>query len=47
MARVIHLGQQVWRNYHQTAACNLKSRIELANDEQPNGRAYLKADQCG
>jgi FAD binding domain-containing protein len=43
MARVVHLGQQVWRNYHQTAACNLKSRIELANEDQPNGRAYLKA----
>jgi len=43
MARVVHRGQQVWRNYHQTAACNLKSRVELANEDQPNGRAYLKA----
>ena len=40
---MVHLGQQVWRNYHQTAACNLKSRVELANEDQPNGRACLKA----
>ncbi|WP_417609551.1 FAD-binding oxidoreductase [Parasphingorhabdus sp.] len=42
MAHVLHLGHQVWNNYHQTAACNLKSRIELINGEQPNGRAHLK-----
>ncbi|WP_373492435.1 FAD-dependent oxidoreductase, partial [Parasphingorhabdus sp.] len=42
MARVVHLGHQVWTNYHQTAACNLKDRIELANGDQINGRAYLK-----
>ena len=42
MARVLHFGHQVWANYHQTAACNLKSRVELANSEQMNGRAHLK-----
>ncbi len=42
MARVIHLGQQIWTNYHQTAACNLRDRIELANGEEINGRAHLK-----
>ena len=43
MAEIIHLGQQVWTNYHKTAACNLKDRIELANGEETNGRAYLKS----
>ncbi len=42
MAEIIHLGQQVWANYHKTAACNLKDRIELANNEEANGRAFLK-----
>ncbi|MEO9633764.1 MAG: FAD-binding protein [Parasphingorhabdus sp.] len=43
MARVVKLGQQVWTNYHKTAACNLKDRIELVNGEQTNGRDYLKS----
>ena len=43
MAEVIHLGQQVWANYHKTAACNLKDRIELANGEEANGRLFLKS----
>lgn len=42
MAKVIRLGQQIWRNYHKTAECNVKARIELANGEEANGRAYLK-----
>jgi len=42
MAEVIHLGQQVWANYHKTAACNLRDRIELDNGEAANGRDYLK-----
>tara|TARA_R110001606_G_scaffold137327_5_gene275230 strand:- start:2597 stop:4111 length:1515 start_codon:yes stop_codon:yes gene_type:complete len=42
MARVVHLGQQVWANYHETAECNLKDRIELANGDEKNGRAHLK-----
>ncbi|MEO9600413.1 FAD-binding protein [Parasphingorhabdus sp.] len=42
MARVVHLGHQVWTNYHETAACNLKDRIELSNGERMNGRAHLK-----
>ena len=43
MARVVHLGQQVWRNYHQTAACNLKSRIELANTYYADGARVVDA----
>ena len=42
MARVVHLGQQVWENYHKTAACNLKGRIDLMNGEEANGRAHLR-----
>ncbi len=42
MARIVNLGQQVWTNYHQTAECNLKGRIELVNGDERNGRAHLK-----
>tara|TARA_R110001599_G_scaffold62158_3_gene173160 strand:- start:1671 stop:3185 length:1515 start_codon:yes stop_codon:yes gene_type:complete len=42
MARIVNLGQQVWTNYHQTAECNLKGRIELVNGDEENGRAHLK-----
>jgi FAD binding domain len=42
VTKVIHLGRQVWANYHKTAACNLKDRIELANGQEASGRAYLK-----
>ena len=43
MAKVIRLGAQMWSNYHGTAACNLKERIELENGDEPDGRAYLKS----
>lgn len=43
MTEIIHHGQQVWTNYHKTAACNLKSRIELKNGQEQGGRACLKA----
>ncbi len=42
MTQVIHLGQQIWTNYHKTAACNLKSRIELVNGNERSGRDCLK-----
>ena len=43
MAKLTRLGQQIWTNYHKTAACNVKERLEIANGEESGGRAHLKS----
>ena len=42
MAHAIRRGPCVWTNYHGTASCQLSDRIELWNDDAPDGRTLLR-----
>lgn len=42
MVEIVHQGHRMWENYHKTAACNPKQRLELLNGSATNGRALLK-----